>query len=68
MKEIWDNLKEGIIFNCWCNTGSVASSNSVLKNPESEASSEIREFKTHLLNELSIQFHSTINGSLVLDE
>ena len=31
MKQIWEELKEEAIFNCWCNTGLAASSNSVLK-------------------------------------
>ena len=68
MKEIWENLKEESIFNCWCNTSLIATSNSVLKDPELEASSEIREIKTHLFNVLPIQFHSTINELFILGE
>ena len=62
------NMKEESMFNCWCNTGLIATSNSFLKNPELEIISEIREIKIHLLNVLPIQFHSTINGSFILGE
>ena len=66
MKEIWEDLKEEIIFNCWCNTGLIARANSVLNNSELEAKSEIKEIKTHLLNLMPVQFHSTINELVVL--
>ena len=62
------SLKEESIFDCSCITGLIVTSNSVSKNPESEAGSEIKGFKTHLLNVLPPQIHSTLNGSLILDE
>ena len=68
MKQIWEDLKEETIFNCWCNTGLIASSNSVLKNPELEANSEIEEIKRHLLNALPLHFHSTINEFFIPNE
>ena len=68
MKENWESLKEEIVFNCWFNTGLIATTNSVLKNSELEASSEIREIKSLLLNKLPMQFHKTINEMIILDE
>ena len=68
MKEIWEGLKEEIVFNCWCNTGLIATANSVLNDSESEANSEIKEIKIHLLNVMPVQFHSTINELAVVDD
>ena len=33
MSQIWEELKEEIISNCWCWTGFIATSNSVRKSP-----------------------------------
>ena len=68
MKEIWKNLKEEIIFNYWCKAGLISTSNSVVKNPELEASSEIRETETYLPIVLPSQFHSPMKRSMILDE
>ena len=68
MKKIWDDLIEEIVFNCWCNTGLIGTSNSVLKNSELQSNSEIKEIKTHLLNVMPLHFHSTIDELIILDE
>lgn len=64
----WENLKKEIIFNCWCKTGLTDTSNSVLNNLELEASSKIKEIKTHLVYVMPAQFQSSITELLILDE
>ena len=60
--------KEETTFNCWCNTGLIATSNSAFNNSQLEASSEVKEIKIYLLNLIPVQFHSTIKELLILDE
>ena len=67
MKQVLDDFKEEIVFNCWCNTGLIASPNSVRINSELEANYEIKEIKTSLLNVLKLHFYSTINELMILD-
>ena len=68
MKQIWDDLKQEILFNCWCTTGLIVYANSVLKNSEVDANSEIKEIKAHLLKVLPLHFHSNIKELIILDE
>lgn len=57
-----------IIFNYWGNTGLTASSNLVLQNLNYFRAQESQNIRTHLLNGLRIEFYSSINKLLILDE
>ena len=67
MIETWEHFTEEVIFNFWCNTGLISTSNSVLNNSESKVWFKIKEIKAFLLSAMPVQFQSTINELLILD-